>query len=146
MARALQECPLSGALLAENISTAPRVEQKSKSADAIKKCPDDPLVIATVASLFASERKREKARKWFERAVVLDPDLGDSWSRYFAFEQEVGSESQIQKVKERCIAAEPKHGEVWCRVMKQMANRRKSVEDGLELVAKQIRHEKETLN
>merc|ERR1719354_856555 len=40
MARALQDCPNSGQLLAENITTAPRVEQKSKSSDAIKKCPD----------------------------------------------------------------------------------------------------------
>ena len=143
MARALQECPTSGLLLAENISTAPRVEQKSKSADAIKKCPDDPRVIAAVASLFASERKHEKARKWFERAVVLDPDLGDSWARYYAFESESGSTVQKERVKERCIAAEPKHGELWCSVMKQMENRQISIGDGLELVAKKIQEQKE---
>ena len=143
MARALQECPTSGLLLAENISTAPRVEQKSKSADAIKKCPDDPRVIAAVASLFASERKHEKARKWFERAVVLDPDLGDSWARYYAFESESGSAVQKERVKERCIAAEPKHGELWCSVMKQMENRQISIGDGLELVAKKIQEQKE---
>ena len=143
MARALQECPTSGLLLAENISTAPRVEQKSKSADAIKKCPDDPRVIAAVASLFASERKHEKARKWFERAVVLDPDLGDSWARYYAFESESGSTVQKERVKERCIAAEPKHGELWCSVMKQMENRQISIVDGLELVAKKIQEQKE---
>jgi len=45
MARALQECPSSGLLLAENITMSPRVEQKSKSADAIKRCPDDPRVL-----------------------------------------------------------------------------------------------------
>ena len=38
-ARALQECPKSGALLAENIRKAPRVEQKSKAADAVRQCP-----------------------------------------------------------------------------------------------------------
>ena len=143
MARALQECPSSGLLLAENISTAPRVEQKSKSADAIKKCPDDPRVIAAVASLFASERKHEKARKWFERAVVLDPDLGDSWARYYAFESESGSAAQKEKVKKRCVAAEPKHGELWCSVMKQMENRQKSIGEGLELVARKIQEQKE---
>ena len=143
MARALQECPSSGLLLAENISTAPRVEQKSKSADAIKKCPDDPRVISAVASLFASERKHEKARKWFERAVVLDPDLGDSWARYYAFETEMGSAAQKDKVKERCVAAEPKHGEIWCSIMKQMENRQKSIGEGLELVAEKIQEQKE---
>lgn len=142
MAKALQDCPSSGLLLAENITTAPRVEQKSKSADAIKRCPDDPLVISAVASLFASERKNEKARKWFERAVVLDPDLGDSWAKYYAFELERGTVEQQQKVKERCISAEPKHGEIWSRTMKDMANIRKTVGEGIELVARNVLQQK----
>jgi len=147
MARALQECPSSGLLLAENITTSPRVEQKAKSADAIKKCPDDPMVIAAVASLFASDRKNEKARKWFDRAVVLDSDLGDSWAKYYAFEQDVGTKDQQSKVKERCVAAEPSHGELWCSIVKQMANRQKSVGENLELVAQHILQQKQgTLN
>jgi pre-mRNA-processing factor 6 len=148
MARALQECPTSGLLLAENIATAPRVEQKSKSADAIKRCPEDPYVIAAVASLFASERKNEKARKWFDRAVMLDPRIGDSWAKYYAFELEVGTNEQREKLKERCVAAEPKYGELWTGVMKDMANRRKTVAEGLELVARHIleKRSQETLN
>ena len=148
MARALQECPTSGLLLAENIMTAPRVEQKSKSADAIKRCPEDPHVIAAVASLFASERKNEKARKWFDRAVILDPKIGDSWARYYAFELEVGNKEQKENVKQRCVAAEPKYGEMWASIMKDMANRRKTVAEGLDLVARHIIEKKsqETLN
>ena len=135
MARALQECPTSGRLLAENISTAPKVQQKSKSADAIKRCPEDPYVIVAVASLFEFDRKNDKARKWFDRAVVLNPDLGDSWARYYAFELEAGTKEQQERVKERCVAAEPKHGELWAGVMKDMANRTKSVAEGLMLAA-----------
>jgi pre-mRNA-processing factor 6 len=138
MARALQECPNSGVLLAENITTAPRVEQKSKSADAIKRCPEDPRVIIAVASLFASDRKNEKARKWFDRAVILDPDLGDSWAKFYAFELEAGSKEQQEKVKERCMAAEPKHGELWTSIMKDMENRRKTTAEGLELAAQKL--------
>jgi pre-mRNA-processing factor 6 len=142
MARALQECPLSGLLLSENISTAPRVEQKSKSAEAIKKCPDNPLVIVAVASLFASERKNEKARKWFERAVKLNSDLGDSWVKYYALELEIGTVETQTKIKERCVKEEPHHGEIWCSIMKDMPNRRKSVGDILELVAQKILDDK----
>ena len=138
MARALQECPNAGVLLAENIATAPRVEQKSKSADAIKRAPEDPLVIVAVAQLFASDRKTEKARKWFDRAVILNPDLGDSWAKFYAFELGAGTKEQQEKVKERCIAAEPKHGELWTSVMKDMANRRKMTAEGLEMVAQKI--------
>jgi pre-mRNA-processing factor 6 len=138
MAKALQECSSSGLLLAENILTAPRVEQKSKSADAIKRCPEDPLVIAAVASLFASERKIEKARKWFERAVLLNQDIGDSWARYYAFELDHGTAEQQSAIKERCIKAEPKHGEHWQSIMKDMAHRSTKIGEGLELVAKKI--------
>jgi pre-mRNA-processing factor 6 len=138
MAKALQECPASGALLAENILTSPRVEQKSKSADAIKRCPDDPRVIVAVASLFASERKNDKARKWFDRAVIINPDLGDSWARYYCFELEAGDQERQEKVKERCKQADPKHGEIWTSVMKNMANRYKSIVEGLEIAAERI--------
>jgi len=144
MARALQECPKAGLLLAENISTSPRAEQKSKSADAIKKCPDDPLVITAVASLFASERKQAKGRKWFERAVILNPDLGDSWAKYYAFELECGNEANKKLINDRCVASQPKHGELWCKIMKDMKNRQKSVSEGVELVARHILTQKES--
>ena len=138
MARALQECPASGLLLAENIMMSPRVEQKSKSADAIKRCPDDPRVISAVASLFASERKHDKARKWFERAVKLDPDLGDSWAKWYAFELDNGTKEAQADVKQKCIAAEPKHGECWCKVSKAMSNRRRTSADHLEAAAQNV--------
>jgi pre-mRNA-processing factor 6 len=134
----LQECPSSGLLLAENISTSPRVEQKSKSADAIKRCPEDPLVIAAVASLFASERKTEKARKWFERTVLLNQDIGDSWAKYYVFELEFGTKEQQSAVKGRCVKAEPKHGEIWQSVVKDMANRGKTAAEALDLATTKI--------
>lgn len=147
MARALQDCPSSGRLLAENIATAPKIQQKSKSADAIKRCPEDPYVIAAVASLFASDRKNEKARKWFDRAVMVNPDLGDSWARYYAFEIEAGTKEQKEKVKERCIAAHPKHGELWAAAMKDMANLTKTVAEGLTTVALALlKNKNETLH
>lgn len=40
------------------------------------------------------QRKIEKARKWFLRAVTLDPDLGDCWAAYLKFEQKNGSAEQ----------------------------------------------------
>jgi pre-mRNA-processing factor 6 len=138
MARALQECPASGLLLAENIRTAPRVERKSRSADAIKRCPEDPHVISAVASLFASDRKNDKARKWFNKAVSLDPDLGDTWARYYAFELKYGNAAQQADVKARCVKVDPKHGEIWTGVMKDMKNRRKTIAEGIELVAEEI--------
>lgn len=146
MAKALKECPNSGFLLSENIITAPRVEQKSKSADAIKKCPDDPRVIAAVAALFAGERKNDKARKWFERATAVDTDNGDSWSKLYAFELDAGTEETQKSVKNRCVAAEPKHGELWCQVAKATSNRGKSTAEVLELVSACVLEKMQQLN
>lgn len=138
-AKALQECPLSGALLAETVLTAPRVEQKSKAADAIKKCPDDPRVIASVATLFASERKFDKARKWFDRAVLLDKDWGDSWARAYSFELEHGSKDQQEAMKAQCLQTEPKHGVIWASIVKDMANRKKTMAEALSMAAHKVR-------
>jgi pre-mRNA-processing factor 6 len=41
--------------------------------DALKKCNDDPFVVAAVAGLFWHDRKVDKARSWFNRAVTLNP-------------------------------------------------------------------------
>ena len=141
MARALQECPNSGILLAEDIEQAPKVGKKAKSTVAIQRCPESPFVIAAVASFFASKRQIDKARKWLERAVVLNPDIGDFWGRYLAFEVQHGTKEQQQSVKDRCVKAEPKHGEIWQSVMKDMSNRHKSIEEGLMLVVERINKE-----
>ena len=142
MAKALQECPNSGLLRAESILYSPKPEQKSRCADAIKRCPDDPLVISAVASLFVSERKYDKARKWLERAIALNPDIGDSWALYYSFERSYGTTEAQQHILERCKKAEPKHGERWCSVAKDMKHRRKSTEEILKLVATQVLSEK----
>jgi pre-mRNA-processing factor 6 len=158
LAKALQECPQSGLLLSETIVTAAKPERKSKSAQAIQRCPEDPHVIVAVARLFASERSstgkqkqnKQKARKWFERAITLDQDLGDAWAHYYAFErlQEHGNGKKEQQqpqisVKERCVKAAPTHGEVWCRLTKQVPHRHKSIGDKLELVAQYLLKQKQ---
>jgi pre-mRNA-processing factor 6 len=139
MARALQECPESGILWAEEILTCPKPQQKSKSMDALKKCDNDPHVINAVARLFERDRKYAKARKWFNRSVTLQPDLGDSWVYYYTFELRQmafeasklaaeGSAAEPSKLDEvvlaRCVAADPRHGELWTSFSKQTALRR----------------------
>ena len=126
MARALQECPNSGILWAEELLTCPKPSQKSKSIDALKKCNDDPFVITAVARLFERDRKIPKARKWFNRAVTLDPDYGDAWAYYYAFEVKASGPDapETQSVLQKCVTAEPRHGELWCSVSKQTENRR----------------------
>lgn len=128
LAKALQDCATSGILWAEAIEMAPRPQRKSKSLDALKRCDHDPFVIAAVARLFWHDRKVEKARNWFNRAVTLAPDIGDFWAYFLKFEKQHGSEEQQAEVVRRCVATEPRHGEAWTRVSKAVENAHLSCE------------------
>eukprot|EP00897_Mesotaenium_endlicherianum_P009105 jgi/Mesen1/8222/ME000442S07492 len=122
MAKALQDCPASGVLWAEAIEMAPRPQRKGKSVDALKRCDHDAHVICAVARLFWHDRKVDKARSWFNRAVTLAPGVGDLWAQFYRFELQHGSEEAQRDVLARCVAQEPRHGEVWARVAKAVEN------------------------
>lgn len=138
MARALQDCPKSGKLWAEQLRMANRSDQKRKAADAIQRCPEDVHVIVAVASLFGQDGKDAKARKWFDRAVQVDRDHGDAWACYYAYLAQRKDEEHMEKVKEQCVAAEPKHGEIWTSVTKDMQHRHKSTAEHLVLAAQRV--------
>ncbi|PRW56239.1 STABILIZED1 [Chlorella sorokiniana] len=135
MAKALQDCPDSGILWAETINMAPRPQRKTRSVDALKKCNDDPHVVAAVASLFWHERKVDKARSWFNRAVTLNPDVGDTWAAWWRFEGQHSGPEQQEAVLKRCLAAEPRYGERWQRVAKDPAFAHQKPEAVLKRVA-----------
>ncbi|KAG8513272.1 Pre-mRNA-processing factor 6, partial [Galemys pyrenaicus] len=135
MAKALQECPSSGVLWSEAIFLEARPQRRTKSVDALKKCEHDPHVLLAVAKLFWSERKITKAREWFLRTVKIDADLGDAWALFYKFELQHGSEEQREEVRRRCENAEPRHGELWCAVSKDIANWQRKVGEVLVLVA-----------
>ncbi|CAI7993815.1 Pre-mRNA-processing factor 6 [Geodia barretti] len=138
MAKALQECPSSGILWAEAIFMELRPQRKTKSVDALKKCEHDAHVLLAVAKLFWTERKISKGREWFQRAIKIDPDLGDTWAYFYKFEQQHGTEAQQEAVRKRCNVAEPRHGEAWCAVSKDMKNWQKHTDQLLPLVANSL--------
>ncbi|KAG6852232.1 hypothetical protein C0991_001811, partial [Blastosporella zonata] len=92
LARGLQDCPASGLLWSMAIWAEARPMRKARSVDALKKSKYDPVILCTVARLFWQERKIEKARQWFDRAVTTEPDLGDSWAWWLKFERQHGTE------------------------------------------------------
>ncbi|CAH1719286.1 unnamed protein product [Chironomus riparius] len=138
MARALQDCPTSGELWSEAIFLESKPLRKSKSVDALKKCEHDPHVLLAVSKLFWSERKIQKCREWFHRTIKIDADFGDAWGYFYKFELLMGTEEQQQEVLKRCIAAEPKHGEEWCKVSKDIANWRFKTEDVLKTLVRAL--------
>ncbi|PIA13034.1 TPR-like protein, partial [Coemansia reversa NRRL 1564] len=154
LARALQDCPKSGMLWAEAILLEPRPLRKAKSVDALKNADSqDPIVIVAVARLFWSERRVDKARLWFERATVAQPDYGDAWAWWWRFESEQRHlkklstttdpvndsidqmDIQIKNLEAACSKASPTHGQYWPQIAKDPANARLSVNDILHKVA-----------
>ena len=139
LARALQACPTSGALWADAIAAAPRPARRAKSVDALKKCNDDPAVLAAVASLFAADRKVDKARSWYARSVKLAPDVGDHWAAWYAFERAQGDGGSVAAVVDGAVAAAPRYGERWTRIAKDPAWRGETTKELLALVADDLK-------
>ncbi|GJN70969.1 pre-mRNA splicing factor [Purpureocillium lilacinum] len=136
MARAQQEVPKSGLLWVEQIwHLEPRTQRKPRSLEAIKKIDNDPLLFVGVARIFWADRKLDKAQNWFEKALVLDPDCGDSWAWYYRFLCQHGTDEKREEVVSKCVQNEPKHGEAWQAVAKDPANALKTTEEVLKLVA-----------
>ncbi|KAF9457237.1 PRP1 splicing factor, N-terminal-domain-containing protein [Collybia nuda] len=135
LARGLQECPTSGLLWSMSIWAEARPTRKARSVDALKKSADNPVIICTVARLFWAERKIEKARQWFGRAVATNQDLGDSWGWWLKFERQHGTEEHREEVRNKCVVAEPHHSPMWQSIAKDVRNTGKSVREILELVA-----------
>ncbi|GAA6031381.1 hypothetical protein JCM8097_005633 [Rhodosporidiobolus ruineniae] len=142
LARALQTLPASGLLHSHSVWSEPRPTRKTRSVDALKKTTNSPAVIVTVARLFWAERKLEKARDWFGRAVAAEPDYGDAWAWWWKFEKQHGNEEQRQSLLDKCKAADPHHGHVWPTIVKDPKNVGKELKELLDLAAAVV--EKET--
>ncbi|RDW92285.1 putative pre-mRNA splicing factor prp1 [Coleophoma crateriformis] len=139
MAKALQEVPNSGLLYSEAIwHLEPRTQRKPRSLEAIKKVDSDPILFVTVARIFWGERKLEKAQNWFEKAIVLDSDLGDTWAWYYKFLLQHGTEEKRADVIAKCILSEPRHGEVWQSVAKDPKNAGKEFDEILKIVVTKL--------
>lgn len=135
MAQALQQVTNSGLLYSEAIwYLENRTHRKPRALEAIKKVDNDPILFVTIARIFWGERKLEKAQNWFEKAIILDSDLGDTWAWYYKFLLQHGTEEKRADVLSKFILNEPRHGEVWQSVAKDPKNARLSLEEILHLV------------
>ncbi|KAH9217676.1 PRP1 splicing factor, N-terminal-domain-containing protein [Leptodontidium sp. 2 PMI_412] len=139
MAQALQQVPTSGLLYTESIwHLEARTQRKPRALEAIKKVDNDPILFVTIARIFWGERRLEKAQNWFEKAILLDSDIGDAWAWYYKFLMQHGTDEKRADVIAKMILSEPRHGEVWQSVAKDPKNARKSQEDVLKLVVGQL--------
>ncbi|KAI9675608.1 MAG: hypothetical protein M1817_000974 [Caeruleum heppii] len=139
MAKALQELSTSGLLWAESIwHFEARTHRKTRTVEALRTVESDPYLFVTAARVFWSERKTDKARSWFEKAILAQSDLGDSWGWYAKFLEEYGTDEARADLRAKIVLAEPKYGEVWQAVAKAPGHARWGVEKILEEVVKRL--------
>ncbi|KAF2405253.1 putative Pre-mRNA-splicing factor prp1 [Trichodelitschia bisporula] len=140
MAQALQELPKSGLLWSEKIMhLEQRTQRKARVLEAIRLVENDKHLFTAVGRIFWAERRLEKAANWFERALVVDSDWGDTWAWYYKFLMEYGTEEKKEDVLAKCAMAEPKHGEVWQRISKDPKNAGKKPEEILLMVVAELK-------
>lgn len=84
LAKAFQDCPVSGALYAELLLNIPKNQYKSRTIEALKKVPGNALVLLAIGRLFESSFVAAKAVKYYERALAAQPRLGDAYVYYYA--------------------------------------------------------------
>lgn len=136
MASALKEMPKSGLLWSERIwYLEARTQRKPLALQAIKEVENDPILFVAVARIFWLERKLDRAQSWFEKAIVLDGDVGDSWAWYYKFLLQHGTDEKREEVISKCVSNDPRHGEYWQPVAKDPKRWKHTVEDNLKQVA-----------
>ncbi|CAN8106404.1 unnamed protein product [Discula destructiva] len=136
MASALKDMPKSGLLWSERIwHLEVRTQRKPLALQAIKEVENDPILFVAVARIFWGERKLDRAQSWFEKAIVLDGDVGDSWAWYYKFLLQHGTEEKREDVISKCVSNDPRHGEYWQPIAKNPVRWKCSVEENLKAVA-----------
>ena len=108
LSRALQACPGSGVLWACAVETEPVATRHPKCLDALKRCPNDPLVVCAVAKFFWIEKLQiDKARKWFLNALQMGKEYGQVWADIISFEMSLGDENayNLQSVLDQFSAS-----------------------------------------
>lgn len=130
LAKSLQATPTSGLLWSEAIRLEPPAARKARAADALRRCPEDALVALALARVFWEENlASEKTQTWIERAVALNPMLGDAHAYAALYERNLislsaPSDSNTMEnstpgaALQRCCEAEPKYGELWISISK----------------------------
>ncbi|CAJ0931989.1 unnamed protein product, partial [Mesorhabditis belari] len=80
----------------------------------------------------------ERAREWFARAINIDLDNGDAFATWYKFELSHGTPEEQERVLKKCTDVEPRHGEKWAEMSKDVANWKKRPEEILKQLATQI--------
>eukprot|EP00834_Sanchytrium_tribonematis_P000479 NODE_9_length_64580_cov_1.431941.p6 type:complete len:812 gc:universal NODE_9_length_64580_cov_1.431941:10034-12469(+) len=116
---ALHYFPESGHLMSELIYLEIPLKRKSLIVEALKKCPTSHFAALCTAKYYWSISDAKNAKKWFEKAIELNAEYGDTYIEYYAFAQENAS---FMAVLEAAKSAKPRYGDLWTAHSKNWQN------------------------
>lgn len=113
LSEAVKECPKSGELWSMMIENQPKSSRIRATLNASEICPNDPYLMNVTARIFWGELKKEKATVWFERSLLANPGIGDTWVYYYLLQHELKDEIVKAEILKRCVQSEPTEGRLW---------------------------------
>ncbi|ODV96635.1 hypothetical protein PACTADRAFT_48466 [Pachysolen tannophilus NRRL Y-2460] len=139
LSKALKKFPHSPELWCENLLLIEKQSQKrTMFKDAMIHTNDHPLVLLTIGYILWFDGKFLRAKLFFDKAIELDKDNGDSWCWLYLFLTRHGDPEEINDLIKELIKADPHHGEKWCEIRKKIENMNKSPKEILELVSEKL--------
>lgn len=137
--KALKLIPHAPELWCELIQFANKPQQlKNLTMDALKQTDASYQVVLLYASQLWKQNKISVARKWFEKALQSNKDIGDSWAWLYVFLRKNGTDDEVEQLVEEFSQAEVTHGEIYCSVNKDVRNWQKTPLEILEIVADRL--------
>jgi pre-mRNA-processing factor 6 len=129
LSKALKDLPNSGLLWSLSIDFEKPQNKHAKAADALSKQEHSEHIMTSIGKIYMLERNVDKARRWLENAIRVNPNYGDAWIYYYKNEILFGDDEQVQEIVKKCEAANPHHGEIWVSFSKKVENWKSKTKD-----------------
>lgn len=140
LSKALKEFPHSSYLWSYNLTFNNKKSlRKTLYQDALSATNNNVRVLIIIGYNFWVDGKFDKAKRWFERAIVADEDFGDAWGWYFNFLiKNKETQEEMDAFLKKFSDIEPRHGDLWPIVSKRIENSDKTPMEVLKLVAEEL--------
>lgn len=140
LTKALKEFPHSSYLWSFNLTfNTKKSLRKTLYQDALNATNNDVRVLIIIGYNFWIDGKLDKAKRWFERAIIANEDFGDAWGWYYNFLIKNNEPTEeFDAFLKKFSDVEPHHGDVWPIVSKRIENLDKQPTDILKLVAQEL--------
>ncbi|AMD20985.1 HEL296Cp [Eremothecium sinecaudum] len=128
----LRKCPENPNLWCLNIQLVEKKSlRKTMFQQALKSTNNNGLVLTEIGKSFYKEGQIEKALRWFQHATETHPKSGDAWAWYYKLLKQ--TDKDTAEVEALVEEHEPKYGDLWISVSKDVKTQYKSPSDILKL-------------